>query len=234
MSMLYRHDHHSRKRRIGVVATSFLVAAVGVLSIVYFVYRDIAMNQSEPVAGNERVVSQVVSDDESVLVNEDKFQFELPNDWVEIDRVVTDRENSITWQATLKNEDNRYLTLHINTIPDDPVVRLLPVTVNGNRLQRGQLSGNCSTFSGEATDGTTRQTGPPVLAKWENVEFMCAVGRYVDENVIGTGQAGRPLNTIEVTGEESGTNRYFFVFTDRNIRPNFDILYSAVNTFTAK
>jgi hypothetical protein len=235
MSILYRYDHHRRKHQVNLVILSFVVAFVGIASIVYFVYQDISVNEAQPVEGVENSVAQVLGGTESYLVNEEAFDFELPADWREIDRVQTTSENSITWQATLKNEDNRYLTLHMNTIPQDPIVRLLPVTVDENQLRRGQLSANCATFTGSGTSNASERRGqPPAPAKWENIDFICDIPNIVDQNVIGTAQAGQPLNTFTVTGEDSGTNQYSFVYTDRNVRPNFDILYNAVSTFFAK
>jgi hypothetical protein len=143
----------------------------------------------------------------------------FPGDWREIDRVERANEQSITWQATLRDEDNRWLKLYINTIPEDEaVVRLLPVSVDGAQMSRGQMSGHCNTFTGATVQGERYP-----LAKWEDVEFWCDANRAVNTNIIGTGQQGQPPNTIEITGENSGTNRYFFVYRDQNIRPNFDI-----------
>lgn len=195
-----------------------------------FIYNDLRLSQSTEVVGEERTIAQVLGNTDTLLVNEQDFEFELPGDWRKIDAVNTANEQSITWQATLRDEDNRWLKLYINSIPEDQaVVRLLPVKVSDSRMQRGQLSGHCNTFTGEASGG---QRYP--MAKWEDVDFWCDAGRRVNVNIIGTGQASQPINTIEITGENSGTNRYFFVYTDQNIRPNFEILYSAVNSFRAK
>jgi|AntRauTorckE6833_2_1112554.scaffolds.fasta_scaffold14967_1 hypothetical protein len=231
----YRYNHRTKKLRVGLLVVSFLFGIGGILLAGFFVYSDLQNNQAEVIEGESRTVAQVLSDSDAFFVNEPDFDFELPNDWREIDRVDSPNEQSITWQATLKDEDNRFLKLYINTIPQDPVVRLLPVSVNGSRLQRGQLSPNCSSFTGsETTDRDERRGQPPTQTKWANTDFICDVGRIVNENIIGTGQSGEPINTITVTGEESGTNQYFFLYEDRNVRPNFDILYNAVNTFFAK
>ncbi len=229
MSRSYSRHHSRSKLKLGFVLFSVMAFIAVLVAGGMFIYNDLRLNQSEPVEGQERTVSQVLGNTDTKFVDEPNFSFELPGDWREIDRVQTDRENSITWQATLRNEDNRYLTLHINTIPDDAVVRLLPVTVNGSRMQRGQLSGNCSSFTGLQEQSTNR-----ALARWENVDFLCDTSNRVNTNIIGTGQEGQPQNTVEITGESSGTNQYFFLYKDQNIRPNFDILYSAVNSFRAK
>ncbi len=230
MTNVYSHDSRRSRLKKGLLVMSLLVGLTGVLGVVAFIYYDLRTNQSEQVEGQERVVSQVLGSSDTFFVNEDKFEFELPGDWREIDRVDRAREQSITYQATLRGEDNRYLKVYINTIPDDPVVRLLPVTVRGSELERGRLSAHCSTFTGVQAEGGNRTA----LAKWEDVEFLCDVGRTVNQNIIGTGQVGQPVNTVEITGETSGTNRYFFKYTDQNIRPNFEIFYSAINSFRAK
>lgn len=229
MPRSYSRYYNRSKLQLGFVL--FSVVAFVAVSVAggMFIYYDLRLNQPEPVEGQERTVSQALGNTDTKFVDEPNFSFELPGDWRKIDRVRTDRENSITWQATLRNEDNRYLTLHINTIPDDAVVRLLPVVVDGSRMQRGQLSGNCSSFT-----GLQKQSSNRALARWENVDFLCDTSNRVNTNIIGTGQEGQPQNTIEITGESSGTNQYFFLYRDQNTRPNFDIFYSAVNSFRAK
>lgn len=219
---MYNHQQRPKRLKRGLLALSFMMGLGGIGAAGLFIYNDLRLNQSPVVEGESRVVGQVMGSADAYFVNEPLFDFELPVDWREIDRSDTARERSITWQATKLNEDNRYLKLYINTIPDDPIVRLLPVRVNGSQLQRGQLSASCSTFSDDAS------------AKWEDVEFRCDTARRVDTNIVGTGEAGQPINTFEITGPEGGTNRYFFVYTDRNISPNFEIFYSAINSFQAK
>lgn len=235
MAQTYRHDHQATPLRTGVFVVSFLVGVGGILLAGFFIYSDLRSNQAASVEGEERTVAQVLSDSDAYFVNEPNFDFELPEDWREVDRIQTNSEQSITWQATERDEDNRTLTLHINTIPEEPIVRMLPISVNGNRLQRGQMSPNCSGFTGsETTDPGERRGQPPTQTRWANTDFICDVGRIVDENIVGTGQAGEDINTFTVTGEESGTNSYFFLYKDRNVRPNFEIMYNAVNTFYAK
>lgn len=213
---------------------SFMVGMVGIAAVVLFVINDVRQNQSGVIEGEERSVAQVLGNPDTYFVSEPNFEFELPADWREIDRSDTSQEQSITWQATLRNEDNRYLKLYMNTIPDDPVVRLLPVRVNGNALQRGQLSAVCGTFTGESLPAAERRGLPPTMAKWEDVDFLCNLASIVDTNVIGTGEVGRPLNTFRVSGDKSGENDYFFVYTDRNVRPNFEIFYNVITSFRAK
>lgn len=226
----YSHERRNKRLKKGLLTFSFIVGLTGVGVVIFFIYNDLQLNQSEEVVGEERTVSQVLGDSDAYLVSHDKFEFELPGDWREIDKVDRQNEQSITWQATLRDEDNRWLKLYINTIPEDEaIVRLLPVNVEGSEMRRGQMSGHCNTFTGSSTEG---QRYP--LAKWEDVEFLCDANRTVNTNIIGTGQEGQPINTVEITGEDSGTNQYFFVYRDQNIRPNFEIFYNAVNSFRAK
>lgn len=229
--MSHKHIHNQSRRLMkrSLLTVSLLVGLAGVTMVIAFIYNDLKLNQSEIVEGEARTVAQVLGNADSLFVSEENFEFELPGDWREIDRINRPTEQSITWQATSRDEDNRWLKLYKNTIPDDPIVRLLPVTVNDNRLQRGQLSAHCATFTG-SNDNNERFP----VAKWEDVEFRCDANRTVNVNIIGTGQRGQPFNTFEITGVNSGTNRYFFVYTDQNIRPNFDIFYNAVGSFRAK
>lgn len=228
MSSVYTHDHRRNNVKASVFLVVLLSSLAGLGLIAFFIYNDLQTNKAESVQGEERTVSQAFGSTTTHFVTEEDFEFELPGDWREIDKIDRPSEQSITWQATKKNADNRWLKLYINTIPDDPIVRLLPVTVEENKLKRGQLSAPCGTFTGSDADGAS------VIAKWEDVEFMCDLTKGVDNNIIGTGQKGQPLNTLTVTGEKSGKNRYFFVYTDRNIQPKYEIIYDAINSFQAK
>lgn len=159
---------------------------------------------------------------------------QLPGDWKESRRITTTGSHTIIWQATKKGQDNRSLQIFVDTIPSSmPVNRLMPVTVQGSGLIAGDISDNCATFTGGGTLDTKQAVlQKPTLAKWQGVDFMCNLPNVVD-NQIGVGAVGNPINQVTITGP-AGTHKYFFLYTDRNIQPDYTILTDALQSFHAK
>ncbi|MDB5185901.1 MAG: hypothetical protein JWL85_424 [Candidatus Saccharibacteria bacterium] len=230
----YRYDKSFRPKRhkfLFVFAGALLV----VVSLAAFVWRDVTRNQAVNIEGQSRTVNQVFNDTiQRLTVDEQLYSMELPGDWKEIKRTNTSTENSITWQATKKGEDNRSLTLHIDTIPASrPLNRLLPVNAEGNTLMYGEISDNCASFTGGGSlDAQKAVHSKETEAKWQKVDFICNLPRVID-NEIGTGST-EGINTVSVTGPLQGKHKYFFVYTDRNVQPKTSILLDAIRSFRAK
>jgi hypothetical protein len=235
MSVKYRYDHRSAKQRrrriIGVLIGSVLIVALIVGALIWGLGR----NSDSSSSGNGNTVAQVLNEGiKRLTVDESAFSFDLPGDWKEISRKNTSTEHSITWQATKKNEDNRSLTLYIDTIPTTKAVnRLVPVMAQNNTLSVGDTSDNCSTFTGGGSLNAQQAVNlKPAPAKWQKVDFICDLPRPID-NEVGTGSTDG-INTVKVTGPSKGTHQYFFLFTDHNIQPNYSIFLDALRSFKAK
>lgn len=235
MRKVYRYDHRSAKHHRTAIVIIVVVVLL-IAPIVYFVYRDIVSNSSSVVDGQTKVVGQVVGGDDTggFKVDEPLFSMTLPSDWKQTGRFTSTTEQSITWQAGKKNEDNRWLKLYIDTIPADIAVnRMLPVTVNGDSLTTGDVSDSCATFTGGGTlDAQKATLLRPAPAKWQGVDFICNLPSVV-ENQVGVAAVGG-VNKIVIEGPTKGTHTYFFVYTDHNIQPNYTILSDAVESFRAK
>jgi hypothetical protein len=230
----YRYGHRPEKRRprklLGVLAGAFVV--VGLLGAL--VVRDIAKNNEGPIEGESRTVSQVLSGiSQQKKIDEPFFSFELPADWKETERMNHPRERSISWQAGKEGQDNRYLKLYIDTIPSDRAVNhLVPVSAQGRGLSVGDASENCATFTGGGTlDAGRAARLKPAPAKWQDVDFICNLPRVTDREV-GIGSRGG-MNYVELTGSQ-GTHKYFFLYTDRNVQPDYNIFYEVLRSFKAK
>lgn len=231
----YRHGHRVEKRRprkaLLILLCSIIV--LGLIGVV--VYLDLRKHVSPTVEGETRVVSQVLSDnDQQITIEEPFFSFELPNDWKETGRNKNRLYTSISWQATAKGKDNRFLTVYIDKIPRDmPVNRLVAVKAQGNGISFSDVSDNCANFTvGGTFDTKIAATSRPAATKWNKVDFMCNLPRVID-NEVGTGAEGTP-NAVTVTGANQGTHTYFFLYTDRNFQPDYTILYEVLRSFRAK
>jgi hypothetical protein len=231
----YRYGHKSGKRRprkaLFILASSVLLVGliVGVIAL------DLRSHISPEVEGESRVVSQVLSDNSQVkTIEEPLFKLELPADWKEIGRNQNNLYDSISWQAGIKGQDNRYLTIYVDRIPlDYPVNRLLPVKAQGNEISFSDLSDKCETFTAGGTTNAARAASlQPALSKWREVDFMCNLPRFTD-NEVGTGTPGAK-NSVSITGPVRGTHKYFFVYTDRNFQPDYNIFYEVLRSFRAK
>ena len=180
-------------------------------------------------AGRSVPQEQAVEDITRFTIDEPLYSFTLPPDWKLKAKVNSPREQSVSWRATKKGEDNRTLILYIDTIPADLAVnRLLPVEITGDSMSHGQISDNCANF----TLNSNPQSKMPLPAKWQHVDFICDVPNFV-QNKVGVGAVG-PLNTLSIKGPTKDMHRYFLIYTDHNIQPDYTILYNAIRSFKAK
>jgi hypothetical protein len=233
MSNRYRYDHQShkhKKRHAFIIATiSLLVVALLAITILFLINQ--TTKKIKIVSGQTELVGSIASNPASseVVVNEPNYTFNIPSTWKEIKNVSNDMQNSITWQSFEKNATNRYFTVYTDPIPTTYAVNVeLPVEAHGATLSFGSLSDNCANF----TNSGGKKPLVPVLAKWQDVNFLCNSPNFVD-NQIGTGTVGA-INSITLQGPLSGTRHYFFLYIDRNSAPDYSILYSMLNSFQAK
>jgi len=218
-----------RGRRLAavVVVTMLIVGGLGG----FFVWDTHKNGGSSEVQGVSRTVEQQAEIEtvEQRNIDEPFYALKLPGDWKEKERKNTPNEQSVTWQASKKGQDNRWLTVYIDRIlPDLAVNRLLPIEVADNKLTYHQLSENCVNFT-PASPNTNKL---PTISKWQGIDFICDVPNFV-QNKVGTGSAGT-LNATPITGPAKGKHQYFFVYTDHNIQPDYQIFYNALRTFEAK
>jgi hypothetical protein len=231
----YKYGHGIVKRRprkaLLVIGCSILLVGI----IVGFIFLDLRKNTNSAVEGQTRVVGQALGENtQQMIVDEPLYSFELPSDWKETKRNENQQYTSISWQATTKSKENRFLTLYIDKIPFDmPYNRIVTVKAQGNGISFSNVSDNCANFTvGGTQDGHLTQTSKPTVTKWNKVDFICNLPQAVD-NQVGTGSEASP-NSVTVTGASKGSHKYFFHYTDRNFQPDYTILYNALSTFRAK
>jgi hypothetical protein len=235
MDTRYRYGHRPGRRRrtrvLIVLLVSLLILGVGGGIIGYDLYK----NRNKPVPGTSRTIVQSLDENiDKLNIDEPTFNMELPGDWKEVGRQNTASEHSITWQASKKREDNRFLKLYIDTIPAAKSInRLLPVAAQGNSLMGSEVSDNCATFTpGGTLNATLAQTLKETPAKYKEIAFICDLPRVID-NEVGTGST-EGVNMVTVKGPVQGAHKYFFLYTDHNIQPNYSILDNAIKSFKAK
>lgn len=162
--------------------------------------------------------------------DEDVFSITLPADWKYLGRDPSIVYHPYRWQSTAQNETGRMLAVYVDNIPVDMAVnRLLPLEVQGDHLMPGPVSDNCTTFTGDgASDGPSKN----VTAKWAGVNFICDMENY-ERNVVGTGSM-QAINSVEFTGQQTGTHPLFFTYTDDTAQPDYTIFSDALSSFKLK
>ncbi len=231
----YRYGHRPGRRRrtrvlIVVVISVLILGTVGGL-IGYDLYKN---RKTAPVESTGRTVIQALDDSVNKLtINESLYKLELPSDWKEVARKNDTSKNSVTWRATKKNGDNRTLELFVDKIPTTQAInRLVPVTTSGSKLNHGDVSDNCESFTKGGTANVSQAVKQPeTLAKYQAIDFMCDLPQPT-QNKVGTGSA-EGINTVTVKGS-MGAHKYFFLYTDHNIQPDYSIFYNIIKSFEAK
>ncbi|PID32314.1 hypothetical protein CR970_00920 [Candidatus Saccharibacteria bacterium] len=196
----------------------------------YAIYYDLQRSDFTPVESQSRVVGQAVGAErnDKVKIDEPSFTMYLPGDWEEVNRV--QREGLITWRSTIEGQDARSLTIFVDNIPEKmPVNRIMPVTVNETSLVPGDVSDNCTTFTGEGEDADA-STQTTAHGRWSGVDFICHM-KGID-NQVGVGAPGA-INQVVMRGSD-GEHRYFFLYIERNIQPNYVILSDILRSFRVK
>ncbi len=234
MSARYRYNHRSVKHH-HYILIAVVICLVLVGGLVALVVNDMRHSSSGTVTGPNRVVGQVVGDNsEKHTIDELFYSFSLPNDWKETARVNNSQEQSIAWTGSKKTNFQRSLKLYIDVIPPDIAInRAIPVTVSDSTLQIGDVSDNCATFTQGGTLDTDKAVKlKPAPAKYSGVDFICNLPNVV-ENQVGTASRDG-VNQFRVTGPNKGTHKYFFLYTDHSIQPDYSILIDALSSFQAK
>ena len=237
MSNRYRYGYKPAKHRTRKLFILVgIVLAVVLIAVGYVVY-DIAKNsQQQTVEGPSRVIQQGNNGSaQKVRIEEPTFSIELPSDWKFVRRRSDKNENSVTWEeAKKKTQNDRFMTVYVDTIPPNMAInRLLPVAAQEEKLVANTMSDNCATFTEGGTLNTQKaQLLSPKPAKWQRIDFICDLPNVID-NKVGIGSLDG-INVVAVKGPTKGTHKYFFVYNEHSIQPNYNILTNAITSFRAK
>jgi hypothetical protein len=231
--MRYRYGH-GPSRHIGRRLLLVFVVSLVVIAVVGGLFVWSTRRPRTTASGNASLVAQPASNTAFQMIHEPDYSFQLPSDWKETGSQDTTLVHSVSWQATLKGADNRYLTIYTDPVPTTlPLNRELPVTAHGASLSYGEISTNCEGFTADGTrDAAQADQLRPAPSVWLGVHFICNLPQFID-NQVGTGTVGSGVNSVTLTGPTSGTHNYFFLYIDRNIEPDYTILYGIIQSFRA-
>jgi hypothetical protein len=161
----------------------------------------------------------------------DLFKISLPTTWESLGKKNPfSDEVFYEFQSTQKDYDNRWLRVYVDTFPKDyPLNRLMPISIVENRIVPGALSDECSSFTGAPLDARTGQTGGQNwTAKWQGIDFICDMTKA--SNKSGTASAEEGYG-VKLRSGDGVPRKYFFVYIDQNIRPDYQIFTDALKSF---
>jgi hypothetical protein len=114
---------------------------------------------------------------------------------------------------------------------------LLPVKVQDNVMTLGNISDNCVNFTQSAVPEDKRPVNIPLNqaalpSRWQLVDFLCD-NANVSHQLVGAASSDA-LNTITLSGDTKGTHKFFFMFQDNNISPDYGIFETILSNFKVK
>jgi hypothetical protein len=164
----------------------------------------------------------------------DYFKISLPVGWAD-----HGKQNPLAnqvfyeYQSAIKNYDNRWLHVYVDVFPADFAInKLLPVEVVNNRINPGDISDDCTTFTGSPSPGSGgRALNQTWSAKWQGVKFICSMTQ--PDNYVGTASVEEGYG-ITLLSKQGVKHKYFFVYIDHNVRPDYQIFMEALKSFETK
>jgi len=234
---MYKHGKpvYRLTRRPVFIITLFLLAAIA--AGYYFI---IAPKAKNTLSNNDKARTTTISDIKSTdtKVDEALFTATLPGPWKLSAKDWDARYHSYQWISEDKKSAGRWFRVYVDTIPKDQAVNhLLPIKTEGGSMSLGDISDNCVNFTQNAVPEEQRPVNIPLNqaalpSRWELVDFLCD-NANVSHQVVGAASSVG-LNTVTLTGPAKGTHKYFFMYQDNNISPDYGIFETILNNFKVK
>jgi hypothetical protein len=217
-------SHKAVHTIVTVLATLILVGG-GAYAYFFFTKDTETTISNNPIIGETKTIASPAAT--NLRFDEEAFTFSLPADWKKLGPANTSSYPKYSYQATLKNADNRYLDIYMDKLPLDMAVnKAVAVKAEGAKLSHGSVSDNCANF-------TARPGGAlKVQAKWDGVDFLCDMDSMT-RNVTGTSAQGS-INKVELISPGMSKHTFFFVYTDNNFSPDYGIFYDFLDSFSVK
>lgn len=226
---MYTANKRQKKHKIFLRFMLIVVPIIILLGILvwYVFFRDNSQSASFSKAGAEVAVVKPVYKD---FTNQ-FFKISMPSTWADKGRQ-NPYSNQVYYefQNTQKDYDNRWLRVYVDVFPPDFAInRLMPITVVNNKIIPDVVSDTCDTFTGAPISGANRQQAAQTwAAKYKDINFICDMGN--PRNYVGTASASQGYSTT-LTNKDGSTHKYFFVYIDHNIHPEYSVFSDALKSF---
>jgi hypothetical protein len=213
-----RHNH----RLLIISVVLLLLVAAAAIGAKYFLKPETTLTQAQAVVGPATLPHA----EKYEVVKGPTFSLEVPTTW----KQTTPPAVAYTiyrWQGTTVNDEQRWTDVYVDTIPSDFAVNhMTPIKADGDKISTiNGTSDNCANFT-DAVKTTPKLATAP--AKWSGVAFVCDLGNTA-RDVVGTATA-ETGNAVVLKGV-GGTHRYFFVYTDNSVTPDYNVFTRQLESF---
>jgi hypothetical protein len=216
----YKH----RKRVVWFWVVLILIIFIGVGG--FYTHKVLASNHTV-IAQSTAVTTHVSYSSATKTFTEPDFSIQLPLSWTP-EKAVPSEYTSYTWQNIDSSNDGQQLVVYEDTIPVNVAVnRVLVVQAADTQVELdGTVSANCATF----TNTPAMPNSTAAAAEWNGVNFWCDKVN-TERDVVGTSSTAG-INTLVLKNSETDvTHKFFFMYTDDSISPDYSVLYNALESF---
>lgn len=233
---MYTAYKRQRKQKVFikfVLVTLPILVIIG-LALWFLLFRDQGTSSTNfaKVGGQVAVVTPQTKD-----FSNEYFTVTLPSSWESLGRQ-NPYSNQVyfEYQSKLKNYDNRWLRVYVDVFPNDfAITRVMPISVNQNKVEVDgveSISDECRTFTGAPLAGSSSSASSQTwAAKWKDIKFTCDMN--VALNYVGAASVEEGYG-ITLTNNDGAKHKYFFLYIDHNVRPDYSIFVGAVKSFKLK
>lgn len=221
-----RQKKHRTLFKFILFVTPFILIGAGIIWFVFFRVDDSTSTNFSKGGSQVAVVKPSVQDFTTEI-----FKISLPTGWVELGKKnPSSNEVYYEYQSKVKDYENRYMRIYVDVMPKQYALnRLMPISVVENRISPGTISDDCKTFTGAPLSGTgSVQQASTWTARWQGVDFVCDLAR--PQNYSGTSSEEEGM-AVTLVGKNGVKHKYFFVYIDHNVRPEYQIFTDALKSF---
>lgn len=155
------------------------------------------------------------------------FSFDADKSWHFVAKEST--ATKFVYRSSSKNIVSSDLVIYVNSLPQDLLVtHVLPVRVNTDRFNVGDVSDHCRNYLQNIIRPGDNN---PVEGVVEGVRIKCQVDGTSNTVVIGQVKGSYQ---VPLTGSDGRTNRYYIVYHDLQFTPQFAQFVNIAWSFRAK
>jgi hypothetical protein len=205
-----------------VLVVVLVLGLAAVLGASYFLKPETTLTQAQAVVGP----ATLPHEEKYMTVKGPTFSFEVPTTWKEMPQPASTYK-IYRWQGTTVNDAQRWIDVYVDTVPSEFAVNhMLPIKAKADKIDIvNATSDNCANFT-DAPNVTPKPS--TASAKWSGMSFLCDLGN-TSRDVVGTATA-ETGNAVVLSGA-GGSHRYFFVYTDNSVTPDYYVFSRQLESF---
>lgn len=224
MYQVDKRIHHHR----GIRRTILLIVSLLLFGLIIYALFHIRITPKQDIQNSPPVSTNYnATEAAKVAVDKPELKMELPSGWREISYAKSPTAPRYGFKSP--SAQAQQLELYIDNPPVNMAVnKVIAVSASDNGIGFDAVSENCTTFTGQASQGKTG--GVP--AKWRGLDFICDVGNYQRAVVGIISKDG--MNQLKITGPAIGEHKFFLTYTDNNNNPDYSIFANILKSIRFK